>query len=126
MKTNKINWRVALEQLKENKRIYQDEIEFDEKIDISIVIIFNKNGIDVPEELIDYNDENIDCTDIPEITIEDINSGDLIKVLPAQIKIDTETENWIKKSNINYNELLSDLLRNFYQSIKTLPNKAAF
>jgi len=126
MKTNKINWRVALEQLKENKRIYQDEIEFDEKIDIRIVIIFNKNGIDVPEELIDYNDENIDCTDIPEITIEDINSGELIKVLPAQIKIDTETENWIKKSNINYNELLSDLLRNFYQSIKTLPNKAAF
>jgi len=126
MKAKKIHWKKAIELLNNNKLISQDEIEFSEIIHIHDVIIFNKNGINVPEHLINYDDDNIDCSDIQEITLDDINSGKLIRVLPAQIKLDIETENWIKKSNINYNELLSNLLKNFYQSIKTLPNKAAF
>jgi hypothetical protein len=126
MEAKKIQWKQAIELLNSNKTINQDEIEFNEIIHIHDVIIFNKNGINVPEHLINYDDENIDCSDIQEITLDDIKTGKLIKVLPAQIKLDTETENWIKKSNINYNELLSNLLKNFYQSIKTLPNKAAF
>ncbi len=126
MEAKKIHWKQALELLNDNKSINHDEIEFNEVIHIHDVIIFNKNGINVPEHLINYDDDNIDCSDIQEITLDDINSGKLIKILPAQIKLDTETENWIKKSDINYNELLSNLLRNFYQSIKTLPNKAAF
>ena len=126
METKKIHWRDALELFNNNKTIKQDEIEFNEIINIQNVIILNKNGINVPEHLINYDDENIDCSDIQEITLNDINSGKLIRILPAQIKLDSETENWIKKSNINYNELLSNLLRNFYQSIKILPeNKVA-
>ncbi len=121
----KINQKKALDLLKNKEPVNQNEIEFDEIINIHDVITFNKNGIVIPENLVDYDDDNIDCTDIPEITIDDISSGRLTRVLPAQIKIDTETENWLKKSNINYNELLSNLLKNFYQSIKTLPNKAA-
>jgi len=126
MEQSKIHWKKAIELLNQNKNINQDEIEFNEIIHIHNVIIFNKNGINVPEHLINYDDENIDCSDIAEITLDDLNSGRLIRVLPAQVKIDSETENWIKKSNINYNELLSQLLKNFYQSIKTLPTKAAF
>jgi len=126
MEQSKIHWKKAIELLNQNKNINQDEIEFNEIIHIHNVIIFNKNGINVPEHLINYDDENIDCSDIAEITLDDLNSGRLIRVLPAQVKIDSETENWIKKSNINYNELLSHLLKNFYQSIKTLPTKAAF
>ena len=121
----KINQKKALDLLKNKEPVNQNEIEFDEIINIHDVITFNKNGIVIPENLVDYDDDNIDCTDIPEITPDDISSGRLTRVLPAQIKIDTETENWLKKSNINYNELLSNLLKNFYQSIKTLPNKAA-
>lgn len=123
MKAKKIHWKQAIELLKNKKLVNQDEIEFNETIHILDVIIFNKNGINVPEHLINYDDDNIDCLDIQEITLDDLNTGKLIRVLPAQIKLDTETENWIKKSNINYNELLSNLLKNFYQSIKTLPKK---
>ncbi len=126
METSKLHWKQAIELMKNNKKINQEQIEFSEKIHIHDVVFFNKNGINVPENLIDYDEENIDCSDIAEITFEDIELGKLIRVLPAHIKIDTETESWIKKSNINYNELLSNLLKNFYQSIKTLPNKAAF
>ena len=125
MELQKLHWKQALDLLNNNKSFHQTEIEFGEMIPIQEVIIFNQHGITVPENLIDYDDENIDCSDIPEITVDDINTGKLIRVLPAQIKIDTETERWIKKSNINYNDLLSNLLKNFYQSLKTLPNKAA-
>jgi len=125
MKAKKVHWKQAIELLNNNQLISQNEIEFNEMIHIHDVIIFNKNGINVPENLINYDDDNIDCSDIQEITLDDINSGKLIRVLPAQIKLDSETENWIKKSNINYNDLLSNLLKNFYQSIKSLPNKAA-
>jgi len=126
MKAKKIHWKQAIELLKNKITVNQDEIEFNEIIHINDVIIFNNNGINVPEHLIDYDDDNIDCSDIQEINLNDINTGKLIRVLPAQIKLDTETENWLKNSNINYNELLSNLLKNFYQSIKTLPNNAAF
>ena len=126
MEQQKLHWKKALELLNKNSVVKQEEIIFNEIIHIHDVIVFNKNGINVPEHLINYDDENIDCSDIPEITIDDINSGKLIRVLSAQIKVDTETETWIKKSNINYNDLLSSLLKNFYHSIKTLPNKAAF
>jgi len=126
MKAKKIHWKQAIELLKNKITVNQDEIEFNEIIHINDVIIFNNNGINVPEHLINYDDDNIDCSDIQEINLNDINTGKLIRVLPAQIKLDTETENWLKNSNINYNELLSNLLKNFYQSIKTLPNNAAF
>jgi len=126
MKAKIIHWKQAIELLKNKITVNQDEIEFNEIIHINDVIIFNNNGINVPEHLIDYDDDNIDCSDIQEINLNDINTGKLIRVLPAQIKLDTETENWLKNSNINYNELLSNLLKNFYQSIKTLPNNAAF
>ena len=125
MEIQKIHWKKALELLNKNSSVKQYEIKFDETIHIDNVMLFNKNGINVPEHLINYDDDSIDCSDIPEITIDDIKSGKLIKVLTAQIKVDSETENWINNSNINYNELLSKLLNNFYQSIKSLPGKAA-
>ncbi len=125
MEIQKIHWKKALELLNKNSSVKQYEIKFDEAIHIDNVMLFNKNGINVPEHLINYDDDSIDCSDIPEITIDDIKSGKLVKVLTAQIKVDSETENWINNSNINYNELLSKLLNNFYQSIKSLPGKAA-
>ncbi len=125
MELQKTHWKEALKLLNKNIPVKQDDIDFDGLIHIHDVIVFNKNGINVPESLINYDDDRIDCSDIPEVTKDDINSGKLVRVLAAQIKIDTETENWINNSNINYNELLSKLLNNFYQSIKSLPNKAA-
>jgi hypothetical protein len=64
MEPTKIHWKKALELLTKNEKVIQEEIEFDEKIQIHSVIVFNKNGIDVPEHLIDYDDDAIDCSDI--------------------------------------------------------------
>ncbi len=126
MKKHKIHWTKALELLKNNISVQQNEIEINEKIHISNVIEFNKHNINIPEHFINYDDETIDCSDIPEITEEAIKAGKLIKVMTAKIKMNKETENWIKKSNINYNELLSNLLNNFHQSVTSLQKNAAF
>ena len=126
MKKSNIYWKTALKKLSENEELAESDIDFkNETIHIQDVIIFEKYGIKVPEKLIVNDDEHIDCSDIPEITLNDIASGKLISVFPAQIIVDTETAEWIKKSKINYNELLSSVLRGFYQSIKSLPGKAA-
>jgi len=126
MKGSGIYWKTALKKLLKNEIVAPVDINFKkDAIHIQDVILFERFGIKVPEELIVYEDENVDCSDIPEISKDDIDSGKLIRVIPAQIKVDPETAEWIKKSKINYNDLLSSLLHNFYQSIKSLPGKAA-
>jgi hypothetical protein len=126
MRKSGIYWKTALKKLSNNEMVTLTDIDFKkETIKIQDVILFNSYGIKVPEELIVFEDEKIDCSDIPEISVNDIESGKLINVIPAQIKVDPETAEWIKKSKINYNELLSSLLYNFYQSVKSLSGKAA-
>ncbi len=125
MEPQKIHWQKALDLLNDAILVKQEEIEFIEPIHIRDVIQFNKFGINIPENFIDYDDETIDCSDIAEITPEDIESGKLVKVLNAQIRIDADTANWLKTSNINYNDLLSELITGFYHSLKKLPKNAA-
>ena len=43
----------------------------------------------------------------------------------GSIELDDEIQEWIKEENINIKELIPDLVRNFYQSIKKLRSKAA-
>ncbi len=126
MKAISIHWKQASELLNQGEILDGKEIIFDSQVPLEFVITFNRANISVPENLISDDDSSIDTTDIPEITSEDIRKGKLVRDLPSHVKIDPETENRLKKSNINYNELLSNLSNNFYQSIKTLPSKAAF
>ncbi len=126
MKAISIHWKQASELLNQGEILDGKEIIFDSQVPLEFVITFNRANISVPENLISDDDSSIDTTDIPEISSEDIRKGKLVRDLPSHVKIDPETENRLKKSNINYNELLSNLSNNFYQSIKTLPSKAAF
>ncbi len=120
MKLEKINWQKALQVLKNNQKIEDKNIIFDTPIHIHDVLFFNQKGIDIPEEFINYDDENIDCSDIPEITLEDVASNKLQRVLMAHIEIDNEIDTWIKENNINYEKLLSKLLKDFYTSQNSL------
>ena len=51
---------------------------------------------------------------------------DVNKVIDSSVKFDKEIEEWIKKDNINLNELIPELVRSFYQTMKKIQNKAAF
>lgn len=70
----KVYWKSAIEMIKKGEKILQEDIDFkNEQIPVKEVTFLNKNSIRVPENLIFYDDENIDCSDIPEIT--DGNNG---------------------------------------------------
>lgn len=70
-------------------------IEFDNKpIEALDAILLEKNGINVPEELIFYNDDNIDCSDIPEMTDKELNN--FLPIVTYTAEIDTL---YIKFSN---------------------------
>ena len=119
MENSKIHYKKALEILKKGEKILQQDIDFNnEQIHVKDVSIFNKNSIRVPENLIFYDDDNIDCSDIPEITKKDIETGKIQWIELSEFPIDDEIRNWITKQNIKLNELLPYLLKNFYQTIK--------
>jgi hypothetical protein len=73
-----INQAEAIQLLKENTDLSNYEIEFDEApIEALDVILLGKNGISVPESLIYYDDEDIDFSDDPDLTEEDLASGEI-------------------------------------------------
>lgn len=126
MDKNKIYWKEAIKSLKKGAVISQQEVDFnDEQIPVRKVGFFNKNQIRVPEQLIFYDDDNIDCSDIPEITDDDINSGKIQWIKIDEFPLDSELRSWIVKQDIKLNELIPQLLQNFYQSLKSIQKNAA-
>jgi len=119
MKKEKIYWKNAINLLRNGNMVLQIEIDFkNEQIPVREVGFLNKHNIRVPENLIFYDDDNIDCSDIPEITDEDIKAGRIQWIKFDEFPIDDEIRSWIVKQNIKLNELLPYLLKNFYQSMK--------
>jgi hypothetical protein len=114
---NKIYWSDAVKFIKEGKPIL-NEIDFgNEKINWEIVKMFNKLKISVPEELIDYDDENIDYSDLPPIE-QLLADGSFKEVFT--VSFEQDIAKWLKESNINYNLLINDFLKTVYQSVKAV------
>ena len=126
MHTKKIYWKAILNKIENGEKIDKVEVDFNkETILWKDAMILGKNGIEVPQELIDYDDENIDYSDIPPITEEDIKRGKIKWTINAELALEKEIADWIKKENINVDEFAAKLIRNFYEGIKSLPKNAA-
>lgn len=126
MKTTKITINKALELIKSGKFNLDLEIDFDNNpIDAIDAILLSKNGVIVPEENIFYNDDNIDYSDIPPITDEDIINEKIKIVHKAEFPIRNEIEDWLNEEKIDVNNLLSDLIENFYKTIQNINKHAA-
>ena len=126
MGTNKIHWKDILKLIEQNENFDNITVIFNkEKILWKDALILGKNGFEVPQELIDYDDENIDYSDIPPITDKDIESGKIKWTIKTELTLDKEIKDWIKKENININEFAAKLIQNFYENIKSLPKNAA-
>ena len=126
MNSNNVSVVKAISLIKSNQFNSNYKVDFqDKKIDAFDAILLGKNGINVPENLIEYDDEKIDYSDIPEITDEDIASGKIKWTLNAEMPLDNEIKEWIKAENINVNEFAAKLIRNFYENIKSFQKKAA-
>jgi len=126
METNIITVDKAVALIKNNKFTGRVKVDFkNQKVDALDAILLGKNGIEVPEEIIEYDDDKIDFSDIPEISEKDILDGKIKWTVNADIPLDKEVTDWLLKENININEFAAKLIRNFYENIKSLPKNAA-
>jgi len=109
-----IYWKNAMEMITKNLPFQQEQIDFrNERISIKEVLIFNENGIRVPKELVEYEDDKLDYSDIPAITEEDIESGKLERVYTTEIAVKEEVAQWLTKSNIKLDDLVVQLVNNW-------------
>ncbi len=126
METKKISVEQAIDLIKKDQYNSKYKIDFtNKKIDAFDAILLGKNGVDVPDELIEYNDDKIDYSDIPPITDDDIDSGKIKWTISTELALEKEIADWIKRENINVGEFAANLIRNFYKGMKSLPKNAA-
>ena len=125
METKIINQQEAIKLLETGKNISTYKVVFNgEKIEALQAILLGRNKIKVSEDLIYYDDDAIDFSDDPDITDEDLETGKLvwnIKTLP----LDKELKDWIVREKVDVEKLLVKLMRNFYETLKDFPKKAA-
>ncbi len=127
MKNKNLNWKSVIKLINNGDKTDNITIEFDtEKILWKDAMLLGKSGFEVPDEYIDYDDENIDYSDNPAITQEDIDTGKIKWIYKAEIPIRQEINDWAKNEKIDMNTLLSDLVENFYKTVKNIHKNAAF
>lgn len=127
MENKIINQHDAIKLIEAGEDISAYQVVFNqEKIEALQAILLGRNKIDVPSELIFYDDDATDFTDDPDITDKDFETGELIWNIKTSLPIDKDIKDWITKEKIDVDKLLSKLMRNFYETVKDFPKKAAF
>lgn len=126
MENKIINQRKAIKLLEAGADISAFKVVFnEEKVEALQAILLGKNKIEVPSELIFYDDDAIDFSDDADITAEDFDTGKLVWNIKTSLPVDKEIKDWITKEKIDVDKLLIKLIRNFYETVKDFPKKAA-
>jgi hypothetical protein len=117
--TPPINQKKAVELLRSGQTISDYNIHFnDDKVEALDVFLLRKNGIALPDHLVFYDDEGINFEDDADITSEDFENEKLVRVLRAEIAVDKEIADWVSQGNVDVNQLLTNLMRDFYKNAK--------
>lgn len=114
-----INQKKAVELLRSGQAVSDYDIHFnDDKVEALDAFLLRKNGVALPGHLVFYDDDSIDFEDDADITTEDFENEKLVRVLRAEVAIDKEIADWVSQSNINVNQLLTNLMKDFYKNAK--------
>lgn len=114
-----INQKKAVELLRGGQTVGDYKIDFnDDQVEALDAFLLRKNGIALPDHLVFYDDDSIDFEDDADITTEDFENEKLVRVLQAEVTIDKEIADWLSQGNINVNQLLTNLMRDFYKNAK--------
>ena len=114
-----INQQKAVELLRGGQTLGDYDMRFnDDKVEALDAFLLRKNGIALPDHLVYYDDDGIDFEDDADITTEDVEHEKLVRVLRAEIAIDKEIADWVSQGNINVNQLLTNLMKDFYKNAK--------
>ena len=115
MKKKVINQKEAIEIMQKGEDIHLYTIEFnDEPIEAIETLLFGDNGIDVPEHLTYYDDSTIDYSDDPAPTEEELKKMKPVIYIPPHIPVAKEVKEYLLNSDIDFMELISELLENYY------------
>ena len=115
----KIAAKNALELINAGKSIDSYEVVVTESIDAMNAFHLRKNGVNVPEDLITYADEDLAFD-------EDIDNEDWQPLegyvdetdwnVNVNLVVEKEVKHWLSKNNIEIAELLSSLLHSYYKA----------
>jgi hypothetical protein len=126
-KMNKLSVSEALARIDSGEELEGYTIDFDRiKVEALDVMNLVKHGIKVPEEAIYYDDEATQYDEEFEGDWERIDYDPTKEPgMSAEIKITLrkELKNWIESKGIKLDDLVEDLLDNFYKTQKLIPKK---
>ncbi|GJM36527.1 MAG: hypothetical protein DHS20C18_55280 [Saprospiraceae bacterium] len=118
----------AIKRLEEGKKIEGITIDFENtKVKALDAFKLGKVGIEVPDEVIDYDDADItydpdfDDYEWERTDIDPIR--DLKEKLTVSIEIDKDVKAWIQKNEISLDQLIEELIRSFYSANKLIKGK---
>lgn len=119
MTEQQINQHTALALLKKGENIRLYHIVFDDAtMEALDAMLLRKHGVVLPEELVYYADAHILFDDDADLAGTDLDQGNLVRVLHADVKVNNEIANWVQNNSIDLNHLLSELIQAFYQKRK--------
>ncbi|PSR08577.1 MAG: hypothetical protein C7N36_21765 [Bacteroidetes bacterium] len=117
----KMNQIEALKRIKKGESIADFEIVFNaEKVEALDALLLGENNILVPEDLIFYEDDEIDFSDNPDIADSDFESGRLVESLSVKLKTREDISEWIKTNNVNLDVLATKLIEDFYDNMQVV------
>jgi len=119
MNSGKISASQALLLIAEGKSVDPAKVEVTDELDAMDAFQLRKSGVEVPDELITYHDEDLAYD-------EDFDNYQWTKLdtavdenewnLQIELAVDPTIKDWIEKNNIKLSELLSSLLYEYYKT----------
>ncbi|NER03862.1 MAG: hypothetical protein F6K17_15170 [Okeania sp. SIO3C4] len=115
----KLYWKDAVKMLEKGLELPEQEIDFrNEKIEFKYASLFNRSEIIVPEELVVYNDDEIDFSDDADVT--ETESQHWLKI--DELTLEQEVMDWMETNHIDPQALANRLIRDFYFTLKEVRN----
>lgn len=118
----------ALKRLEDGEKIEGITIDFkDTKVKALDAFKLGKSGIEVPDEVIEYDDADIaydpDFDDYEWKRTDMDPIKDLKEKLTVSIEIDKDVNAWIQKNEISLDHLVEELIRSFYSANQLIKGK---
>jgi len=125
MNSKSITTQQAIVLLERGEKIAGFEVDFEgEKIKAIDAFKLGKGGIDVPEEFIEYKDEDVAYDpEVDEYERERVDYDPLSIIkeqIDIKIKIDSDIKAWIQSNDIKIDRLVEELVKNFYATNKLI------
>lgn len=115
----------ALKRLKDGKKLKGVAIDFKgEKVKALEAFKLGRAGIDVPDEVIVYDDADVAYDpDFDDYEWQRTDIDPLKERLTVNIEIEKDVKTWIQKNGIEIDHLLEKLIHDFYSSNQMIKRK---